>query len=142
MALNCASGALEGARGASEGPPGGRGDAGERRGERAAGGSRVLRPDSGSVLAGRWGIAAALRQPRAPIAPDGLTGRRPFAEREPAAAHVVGPINRVVRVRRAAALAEREPAPGERRGVPRTRVSRSGRQQPLNSAEFGRIPAD
>ncbi|MEV6700805.1 hypothetical protein AB0M68_27190 [Streptomyces sp. NPDC051453] len=48
-----------------------------------------------------------------------------LVEREPATAHVVGPINRVVRVRRAAALAEREPAPGERRvrGFPEVGVN-------------------
>ncbi|MFD7178782.1 hypothetical protein ACFV90_01990 [Streptomyces sp. NPDC059904] len=41
-----------------------------------------------------------------------------LAERERVAVHVVGLINGVVRVRRVAALAEREPAPGERRGAP------------------------
>ncbi|MFE2984644.1 hypothetical protein [Streptomyces sp. NPDC059262] len=101
-----------------------------------------MRPDSGSFLAGRWGIAAALRRPRAPIAPYGLTGAAALAERQPAAVHGVELINRVVRVQRAAALAERQPAPGERRGAPRTPVSRSGRQQPLVPAEFRRILAD
>jgi hypothetical protein len=115
-ALNCVSEALrgpQGLRGASEGPLGVRGDAGEMRREGGvwvARGSRTWWPGGASVLAGRWSSTAALRKPGAPIAPDGLPG--------------------------AAALAERGPAPGSAGGHRACGFFRKGRQQPLVTAEF------
>lgn len=119
-ALNCVSEALEGVRGGLQGSPGGRGGAGVRCGERAARGSRILWPGSASDLA--LGRPVPVKRHRRP----------PEAGR----AHRAGRPAGGGGARRAGARAR------ERRGAPRVRVFRKGRQQPLVPAEFRRFPAE